>query len=366
MQSSMKELDVTEICKARDYNIPDISCHVNYDAFTEDETASPIVFFFHGRGGLSEAFHFFTGASSKKLIGVYPQGNGGWNTGMSDSIELDDVKFIKEIIVQLRKIKLTGNIYVVGSGTGAEFAYLLAANADTKTLPIKGVIAKAMSLLKTPAQHNDYNTLPTKKSLPVSVLQIMGNKDLLVPFDGGATDLYKEGYTIMNSKDSFRTWVQHNKCLESAEEKVVHKVTDSGELKSTSTRYECLDSGTIVQLDVLKGVNHAVGNVKIEDNGEKTKVDYDYIYNFIHDSESAQDCANDSEFFAIDHGKGPHLSCDYFMNEITKCGWSDASDRTAKELCKLACEPNCHEKKKLFMRNKKDATPPNTKKDSKN
>eukprot|EP00985_Skeletonema_marinoi_P025779 scaffold19274_cov86-Skeletonema_marinoi.AAC.1 len=49
------------------------------------DPACPIVFFLHGSGGTNNWFARTSGVHDANMIGVYPQGEGGWNTGPKTS-----------------------------------------------------------------------------------------------------------------------------------------------------------------------------------------------------------------------------------------------------------------------------------------
>ncbi len=76
------------ICEGR----PRSQCEVELDvpaACATDgsgiDPSCPIVFFLHGSGGTNNWFARTSGVHDANMIGVYPQGEGGWNTGLKDS-----------------------------------------------------------------------------------------------------------------------------------------------------------------------------------------------------------------------------------------------------------------------------------------
>lgn len=125
------------ICAGR----PRSSCEVELDvpaACANDGTGSddpscPIVFFLHGSGGSNDGFSRNSGVHDANMIGVYPQGESGWNTGPKNSnnctwsdysctTDPDEGDFIAHIIAEIRSMGGTGNIYAKGNSNG-EKAY---------------------------------------------------------------------------------------------------------------------------------------------------------------------------------------------------------------------------------------------------
>ncbi len=97
------ELDVPEACAT--------------DGVGEDPSC-PIVFFFHGSGGTNNGFAKRSGVHSANMIGVYPNGERGWNTGpkstnnwsdFSCTSDPDEGDFIASIIEEIRLLGGTGN-----------------------------------------------------------------------------------------------------------------------------------------------------------------------------------------------------------------------------------------------------------------
>ena len=119
------------ICAGR----PRSSCEVELDVpaacATTDGTdpSCPIVFFLHGSGGTNDGFSRNSGVHDANMIGVYPQGEAGWNTGPKKSnnchwsdysctTDPDEGDFIAHIISEIRSMGGTGNIYAKGNSNG--------------------------------------------------------------------------------------------------------------------------------------------------------------------------------------------------------------------------------------------------------
>ena len=111
-------------------------------------SACPVVFFFHGAGGTNDWFGRTSGVHAEGVIGVYPQGEDGWNTGPKESNDCDwddfactddadEGAFVASIIAELRNLGASGNVYLIGNSNGAALSMRLASNAGDD-LPIKG------------------------------------------------------------------------------------------------------------------------------------------------------------------------------------------------------------------------------------
>jgi poly(3-hydroxybutyrate) depolymerase len=263
-------------------------CEVKLNDPTKCE-GCPLVIFLQGLGGKAYPFALENNAFDEGIIGVYIENYIGWNTGMTDNeyvLQLDDVQFIANVIEEARdRFGLQDNkLFAIGSGTGAQMAYMLAANAGPD-LPITGIIVKAMSLLSHPTQHGHgsmRNTQPTEKSSHVSVLQLMGTTDHLVPLEGGETGAYQmNDYTLMSANDSIDKWAQHNVCDRNAPH-IEEIEEDNGTVKANITSYDCPTS--FVTLVKIIGGHHNIGEEEIMD----IKIDYDFIYRFIDDVNDLQ------------------------------------------------------------------------------
>lgn len=79
--------DTTDVCTSSQGRTS--KCEVELDVpqscidSTTSSSSCPIVFFFHGAGGSNDGFARKSKVHDKNVIGVYPQGEDGWNTGKS-------------------------------------------------------------------------------------------------------------------------------------------------------------------------------------------------------------------------------------------------------------------------------------------
>jgi poly(3-hydroxybutyrate) depolymerase len=356
------ELDVPAACVAGD---------------NEEDPSCPIVFFLHGAGGTNGRYARTTNVHDAGYIGVYPQGEGGWNTGPKDSNNCswddfdctqdpDEGDFIASIISEVRTQGATGNVYAIGNSNGAALAHRLAANAGT-SLPIKGIVAKVTQLLASPERSGpgvlNYNQ-PRPGNPAVSVLSVMGTDDGLIPYDGGSSAVFSgdDSFALMSTLDSMSTWADHNGCDGSTI--ISHDYsTDQGTGEATKYDYTAgCPSGIILEHYAIHGGGHNSGNVII--NGEKVNyvIAYDFIDRVENGSVSAPNpspvaspvaspvsapvappidtsCQDDPDWagkFSSAH------TCDYIaQNPDRRCGWENSQGVKAKDACLLACSDDC-------------------------
>jgi poly(3-hydroxybutyrate) depolymerase len=174
-----------------------------------DRDASyPFVFFFHGAGGSAQDFlnnnKINELIQSGEFIGVFPNGysnnggNGGfWNLG-SEPSSADDVEFVNLIMQELsafRFIDLTRG-YALGYSNGSGMVNLLG-----KTTTHFKAIAPLFS-----QQTAGIGSLIPDKAL--SVFQINGEIDGLIPLDGGESPVG----VFMSAEDSALNWSRSFDC----------------------------------------------------------------------------------------------------------------------------------------------------------
>ena len=291
--------DLTQIiCTDRPRN----QCEVELDvpqACAGEVSSCPIVFFLHGSGGTNDWFARTANVHDAGYIGVYPQGENGWNTGPKATnncewndydctTDPDEGDFIASIISEIRYRGASGNVYVIGNSNGAALAHRLAANAGSE-LPIKGIVAKVTQLLESPERYGhgvlNYNQ-PSTGTSAVSVLSVMGTADGLIPYEGGSSSVFggNENFVLMSALDSIRFWADHNGCGDGSPTIITSKTT-SADHGTSATKYDYQDcpAGIFVEHYAINGGGHNAGGAEID--GEK--VDYVIAYDFIDRVENA-------------------------------------------------------------------------------
>lgn len=208
-------------------------------------TPAPLVIMLAGVGNtgesLVEATRFDRVAEREGLVVAYPEGvNQTWNAGYCclgrATSGPDDVHFLSQLIddVAAHDRIDTARVYAVGVSAGAMMAYKLACEQSGRIAGV-GSVAGAMVLdACTPAQ-------------PVSVIEIHGTADDLVPYGGGKT----AGGATQPSPPTVavaQRWAQLDRCPG-------QPATTSQGVVSTSTWAGCA-SGTGVELVTIDGGGH--------------------------------------------------------------------------------------------------------------
>jgi poly(3-hydroxybutyrate) depolymerase len=349
------------ICGGR----PRIDCEVELDvpeACANGEMGAdpscPIVFFLHGSGGTNNLFARTSGVHDAKMIGVYPQGEGGWNTGPKSSnhchwsdysctTDPDEGDFISSIIDEVRSKGGSGNVYVYGNSNGAALAHRLASNGGTQ-LPIKGIIVSVTQLLSSPERSGpgflNYNQ-PRSGTPPVSILSIMGDADPLIPYNGGSSSVFggDEAFQLMPTMDSMASWASHNGCT--GVYQTSQHSSNMGD--GLATKYDYTDgcpAGIFVEHYAIHGGQHNAGGAevdgaKIDVLGFVAKVERGGGSTPPPPSPPTAGCENDPSW----SGKfNKAHTCDYVAeNPANRCSFEDSKGMPASEACPGACDPSC-------------------------
>jgi poly(3-hydroxybutyrate) depolymerase len=159
----------------------------------------PVLFAFHGNGGLNR--HFLRQmqplVDQGEFIGVYPQGyRRSWNLGKEASTA-DDVAFVTEIIEKISDYEQidTETLFAMGVSNGAALAHTLAMETDD-FLAIAAIATQLTAL-----------NLPTAETREISVLQISGDRDRIIPYEGGDSPT---GHLFLPAEISSQIWARHN------------------------------------------------------------------------------------------------------------------------------------------------------------
>jgi polyhydroxybutyrate depolymerase len=201
-------------------------------------TLMPLVIALHGSSSSGETLQAETGfdntADTNGFIIVYPEGlriNGeqSWNSGQccepATSAAVDDVAFIRDLIVQLAMTYPvdTTRVFVTGHSNGAIMAQKLACQITDRITAIASV---AGALDDAGSCH---------PSRPISVLEVHGTADENVFYEYGA--------------ESTQAWRSFDNCLQAMSSSVANGLTVSGSAACTN--------GTAVQLLTIDGGPHA-------------------------------------------------------------------------------------------------------------
>ena len=149
------------------------------------------------------------------VVGVYPEGlERSWNLGREES-EADDVAFTGAILSMLEEAEGVDPARSVATGfsNGAAMIHELAMESDA----FVGIAPVVSHLLATKT--------PSADGASVSVLQLSGTEDDLVPYEGGTGVL---GHEFLPAEASSAAWAAHNGCAETPTERAsgVHTILE--------------------------------------------------------------------------------------------------------------------------------------------
>ncbi|MFC1537774.1 alpha/beta hydrolase family esterase, partial [Gemmatimonadota bacterium] len=205
--------------------------------------SSPVVFAFHGMGGTNQGWpeHLRILIDSSGYIGIYPQGiQRSWNSGSGmEPSKADDVGFVEAILDWLEgRVAIDQNrVYAIGTSNGAALCHRLGLESDR----FAAIAAIAATLLEGPVFDANIPKL--------SVLQIHGELDRVVPYGGGLSESL--GISFESARNTVELWARHNGCDRRPEIEII-----PGNI--SVYRYNGCDSSREVLLYSLKNAGHGI------------------------------------------------------------------------------------------------------------
>jgi polyhydroxybutyrate depolymerase len=217
------------------------------------ESPRALVINLHGGGGLAAGQQRISGydavADANGFIVVYPQGTSdNWADGRGatepDRLGVDDVGFISSLID-----KLTAEygidprwVFATGLSNGAFMAQRLGCDLSDKI----AAIAPVAGTLGTGVR--------CSPALPVSVMEVHGTADPLVPYDGGEMTGRGGTSTIVSVASTVDRWRTINGCTAPGE---TLQLPDNGDGTSvTKTTWSDCEIGSAVVLYTVTGGGH--------------------------------------------------------------------------------------------------------------
>ena len=198
----------------------------------------PIVIALHGRGGSNknwvQPLSKFT--NSGEFIGVYPQGHlNSWNLGQEPS-NADDIAFISNVIDTLLSYSNVdeNKIFAVGNSNGSGMVNVL------------GGVNKRLKAIAPIASQLTERTEIKSNAIPLSIFQVNGNQDLLIPIGGGM----KLGHPFLSVSESAKKWASNFNCNQ-------YVAVEETEQSISHAYFDCDDS-VVVKYLVLKGAGHNI------------------------------------------------------------------------------------------------------------
>ena len=168
-----------------------------------DSTESyPVVIAFHGNGGQNN--YWFSKLSqfvdAGEFVGVYPQGYlNSWNLG-AEASSADEVYFFNQIMLKLETYSFfdVSKVYGIGNSNGSALINKLA----IETSHFSAIAALASQLI--------VGTTPNPSTSPVSVYQMNGTADNIIPYNGGISFV---GHNFLSASDSALSWATTFNCF---------------------------------------------------------------------------------------------------------------------------------------------------------
>ena len=168
----------------------------------------PLVLLLHGAGGTADDMERLTGfidiAEREKFILVYPEGiNNQWNDGRGRNELISDVSFISKLIdFMSNEFSIDKNkVYVAGMSNGGFMTMRLACELADKITAVAAVASTVDSAVDANCQ--------TAKPMPVMLFA--GNKDKLVPLNGGVVARLQHS-VLLSQHALAEKWALRNGC----------------------------------------------------------------------------------------------------------------------------------------------------------
>lgn len=208
--------------------------------------SAPLVVMLHDAGGnpesIAEATQFDRAAREHGFAVAYPSSvSGTWNAGFccggAPAEGIEDMAFFDALLAELGgKEHIDGDrVYLAGVSNGAIMSYRYACEGEA---PVAGVasVAGAMAFEEC------------EPAGPVSVLEIHGTADDVVPVEGGElADFTQASRPVPSAQETAERWADLNECGEPTE--------DTDDPVTTTSWSECREGGA-VRLIVIEGAGH--------------------------------------------------------------------------------------------------------------
>jgi polyhydroxybutyrate depolymerase len=217
-----------------------------------------VILAFHGGGGrgakMVNLMKLDPLADANGIIVVYPDGLGGhWNDGRSSiKTKSDDVGFVTALLddVEKRYPVNPSKVFAVGISNGAVFTERLGCELSDRIHAIAAV-SGTMAAELAPACH------PTH---PISVLQISGTADPVMPYEGGHVRQFLgtgEGGTVLSAADTVGLWAHSDSCPPPSASETLPQVGEPDRTSIVRQTHSQCRSSAVVTLLTVQGGGHA-------------------------------------------------------------------------------------------------------------
>ena len=220
----------------------------------------PLIVSLHGYGGEASAHDWYFGLSERvEAYGfalITPQGttdgrgNAFWNATdyccNFDGSDVDDAGYIASLIDEARGLLDIGDVHVVGYSNGGFMAYRLACDGLDGLVAIASLAGSSFS-----------DETRCDGAAPVSVLQIHGDEDLDIPYEGTLGQGYSAEYP--GAEELLRRWARRAGCdieaVAELERMDLDRILEGAETRVQRVRDGCAD-GVTVELWTIEGGDH--------------------------------------------------------------------------------------------------------------
>jgi polyhydroxybutyrate depolymerase len=230
---------------------------------------APLLLVLHGYGAagvLEESYLGLTGlVEGKGALLVSPdgtldaEGKAFWDVGIDaccnfNGSPVDDVSYLRELLEEIRAVYNVdpGRIFVVGHSNGGFMAHRLGCE-------LSPTIAAVVSLAGNVSQQ----PIACRPAVPVSVLQIHGDQDGTVLYDGGTDILGKGGGAYAGALETAARWAGDDGCASTRTDAAAIDLDSMlAGAETAVTSFDGCPAGTGVTLWTIQGGSHvpAVGN----------------------------------------------------------------------------------------------------------
>lgn len=214
------------------------------------DTELPVIVAIHDAGntidGMAQVTQLQRAAVQHDFAVVFPAAaeeaertwNAGFCCGAGPSVGLDDMAFLDAVVDEVADDEQVDadRIYLAGVSNGAVMAYQYACERAERVAGVGSVAGTMDPESCQPAE-------------PVSVLEIHGTNDDVVPFDGGEMpDFVQATLPAISAEALVGHWAEANSCSE--------EPTTSADDPVTRTTWEQCEADATVELIAIEGAGH--------------------------------------------------------------------------------------------------------------
>lgn len=218
----------------------------------------PIILAFHGGGMQGAGMRRLTGlnavADRMGFVVVYPDGiDRHWNDGRSTiSNPQDDVGFVAQVIDRVAQDYPVDRrrVFATGLSNGALFAQRIGCELSDRIAAIASVAGSMPSELAS-------RCAPKRA---VSVLQINGTADPIMPYEGGSVADFGgvgEGGTVLSTARTASLWARINRCGAVPDQQNLPPTARLDRTRVSRITYHGCDGGRAVMTLSVAGGGHA-------------------------------------------------------------------------------------------------------------